>query len=328
MTKSSYKLLAYSLLFFVVFYSCSNPFKIDLKGIDQANVHIERYERALFQQGLDGEYIKELQLQFPLFLGNDGLDSMQMEQLLSFVRDPYLRKLYEETEKTYPDLSNIEQELSISFSRIKYYFPTFVYPEVYSYISGNQDAAFYQDGIVMVSLDHYLGYGHEAYNVTQTPKYKQFVMSPDYFVRDILMALAEHFIAQTPQEAHLIDHMIYQGKLLYFIKSMLPEMSDQVLFAQTSSHMEWLYGKERDLWRYYIENELLYKSDYMAYNNFINDAPFTSVLGDDSAPRTGIWLGYQIVYSFMEKNELSLVDLLKENNGQKLLIKSGYKPTK
>lgn len=321
------KYLIFTFVILATLSSCKNPFKVDVSDTPKAEVKINRYERALFEYELNAENIRDLQKQYPLFLGDLPLDSLQTMQLLNYVNDPYLNKLFEETEKIYPLMSDIEEGLSTSFTHIKYYFPSFIYPEVYSYISGNQEAAFYQDGIVVISLDHYLGYGHEAYNITQTPKYKQFAMSKEFLARDVLMAIAQYFILEPPQEAHLIDHMIYHGKLLYFIKSMNLDISDRVLFAQTEIHTEWLDAKERDLWRYYIENEILYKSDYMAYNSFINDAPFTSVLGDDSAPRTGIWLGYQIIYSYMRKNDIPLSDMLADNNGQRILANSGYKPS-
>ncbi|NOR88304.1 MAG: hypothetical protein GQ527_11915 [Bacteroidales bacterium] len=66
----------------------------------------------------------------------------------------------------------------------------------------------------------------------------------------------------------------------------------------------------------------------MVSNKFINDAPFTAVLGDDSAPRTGIWLGYQIVYSYMKNSEVDLMDLLKNTDAQQILQQSSYKPRK
>jgi len=317
-------LLVLAVLFFP---SCKNMFKVDLSDIPEAEVRINRYEQALFETELNAETVLQLQKEYPLFLGDLALDSIQAMQLLNYVNDPYLVKLFEECKSIYPKLIEIEKDLSNSFTHVKYYDPNFNYPEVYSYISGDQEAAFYQDGIVVVSLDHYLGFGHESYNITQIPKYKQFAMSREFFVRDIMVAIAQSYIIEPRQEAHLIDHMIYQGKLLYFVKSMMPEIGDRELFAQTNTHLDWLDRKERDLWRYYIENELLYKSDYMAYNSFINEAPFTSVLGDDSAPRTGVWLGYQIVLAYMKKNGLPFSDMLQDNNGQKILSKSGYKPS-
>lgn len=321
------KSLLLLVLSILIFSSCNNLFNVDISEVPQAEVKINRYEQALFKTELNEQTVLQLQKDYPLFLGDVPLDSIQAMQLLNYVNDPFLLKLFEETERIYPTLLDIEKELSNAFTHVKYYFPSFNYPEVYSYISGNQEAAFYQDGIVVISLDHYLGFGHESYNITQTPKYKQFVMSKEFFVRDILMAIAENYILEPRQEAHLIDHMIYRGKLLYFIKSMYTEIADRELFAQTETHMQWLDNKERDLWRYYIENELLYKSDYMAYNSFINEAPFTSVLGDDSAPRTGVWLGYQIVLSYMTKNDIAFSDMLQDVDGQKILSKSGYKPS-
>ena len=81
-----------------LFSSCTNPFKVDLSDIPKAHIHINRYERALFEYQLNASYINELQEEYPLFLGNLPLDSLQITQLLNYVNDPYLVKLFEETE--------------------------------------------------------------------------------------------------------------------------------------------------------------------------------------------------------------------------------------
>lgn len=323
------KFLKLTLLFFIVLLfasSCHNPFSVDVSDIESPDVEIQRYEQALFDSPLNSERIDELQKQFPLFLGDKALQSDQVQQLKNYVSDPYLQKLFDETEKVFPNLKTQEIELSKAFQYIQFYFPDFQIPEVYSYISGDQEDAYYENPVVVISLDHYLGYNHEAYNMAGTPKYKQFSLDKQFFLKDILMAIAKTKVPSPGNNAQLLEQMIYEGKLLYFIKSMNPEISDKVLFTQTDMHFEWLKNKEKDLWRYYIENELLYTSDYLTYNKFISDAPFTTPLGDDSAPRTGIWLGYQIVFSYMKKNEVELKDLIQNKDAQQILIKSGYKP--
>lgn len=311
----------------VFIISCNNTFKVDISDIEMPEIKIERYEKALFGQELNKQRIIELQNKFPLFLGNNPLNNLQMEQLENYVNDPYLQKLYDETEIIFPDLTKQEKEISKAFQYLKFYYPSFKYPEVYSYISGNQEPAYYQDQIVVLSLDHFLGFGHEAYNMAGIPKYKQFAFDKEFFLKDILMAIAQYYIPAPSNDAQLLEQMVYEGKLLYFIKSMKPKILDKVLFTQTESNLQWLLDKEKDLWRYYIENELLYTSDYNTYNKFISDAPFTAVLGDNSAPRTGIWLGYQIVFSYMKKNQVELKDLIANNEAQQILIKSGYKPS-
>lgn len=308
--------------------SCKNNFQVDVSDIEITNVKINRYEKALFNEELDKNRIAELQTEFPLFLGDFPLDSNQILQLQSYVSDSLLLDLFRKTEEVFPNFIEQEKQLTNSFKYIKYYYPNFTIPQVYTYLSGVQDIAFYQDQVLMMSVDHYLGSGYLIYHRLGTPKYKQFSMKKQFFVKDALMSIAKVFINPLPGDAKLIEQMIYEGKLLYFIKSMYPEISDEILFSQTDLHLNWLLTKEAELWRYYIENELLYKTDYLAYNKFINDAPFTAVLGDDSAPRTGIWIGYQIIYSYMINHDENLQEMLNNNRAQFILQKSKYKPGK
>jgi hypothetical protein len=318
-----------SLLSLILFLSsCKNPFNADISGIPAEKVEIVRYEQALFHCDFTDASIQNLQQQFPLFLGNAPIDSMQIAQLKSYVQDPYLAKLFAETQKNYLQLGDAKDELAESFRYFKHYFKEFQQPEIYTYISGSPEHVHFQDGVLLVGIDNYLGFNSEPYNITQIPKYKQFAMSPDFLVRDIVLAISAAYIKPPASNAALLEHMIYEGKKLYFIKTMLPKISDKVLFAQTDAHLSWLREKENYLWRYYVENELLYKADYLAYNKFIADAPFTPVLGDDSAPRTGSWLGFHIIFNYMKKNGESLDRMLGNTNAQQILQKSGYKPSR
>ena len=73
-------------------------------------------------------------------------------------------------------------------------------------------------------------------------------------------------------------------------------------------------------------NELLFKSDFESLKKYINEAPFTSVLGNDSPPRTGIWLGYRIILSYAKSQKLSLNEILQNENAQEILNQSKYRP--
>ena len=322
----------FNYLFFIAIIisttSCGNSFQVDLSDIEKAEIKIQRYDKTLFSEDLTRERLSVLQKQFPLFLGDHPMDTTQIEQIKAYVADPFLLKLFQETERIYPDVRIQEKEISEIFHYVKYYYPGFEYPEVYTYISGSDDAVFYQDNVVIIGIDRFLGSGFELYQSARIPRYKQRFMKPDFMGRAVSYSLAKHYVPPISPNAKLIEQMIYEAKLLYFIKSMNPDMSIEVLLSQTPENTKWLQNKEADIWRYYIENELLYKSDYLDYNKFIGDGPFTSVLGDDSAARTGIYLGYQIVSAYMKKNDDSFLELMNNINAQQILQQSGYKPKK
>ena len=76
-----------------------------------------------------------------------------------------------------------------------------------------------------------------------------------------------------------------------------------------------------------IEDKALFSSDMRLINSYLDEAPFTAPVSQDSPGRVGTWIGWQIVNSYMKKNNnVSLRQLANENNYQLLLQKSDYRP--
>jgi uncharacterized protein YjaZ len=110
----------------------------------------------------------------------------------------------------------------------------------------------------------------------------------------------------------------------------LPDYSDAEKIGYTSQQDQWCNENESYIWRYFIDENLLYDSDSRLPNRFINLAPFSKFyleIDNDSPGRIGQWIGWQIVRSFMENNEVSLNDMLKLD-AKELFEKSKYKPKK
>ena len=82
------------------------------------------------------------------------------------------------------------------------------------------------------------------------------------------------------------------------------------------------------MWAFFIQNNLLYNADYYKIRSFITEAPTTKGF-KNSPPRMAEWIGWQIVKSYMDNNKnISIKDLLNENDAQKILKASKYKPNK
>jgi len=65
----------------------------------------------------------------------------------------------------------------------------------------------------------------------------------------------------------------------------------------------------------------------MSIKRFIDDGPFTAPFTEDSPARTGAWLGWQIVRSYMKKHpDVKLPELLRNQDYQGILNQSGYQP--
>jgi hypothetical protein len=49
------------------------------------------------------------------------------------------------------------------------------------------------------------------------------------------------------------------------------------------------------------------------------EGPFTKNFGSESPSTIGIWLGYKMIRDYAENNDVSIIDIVKEKNMQKLL---------
>lgn len=326
---SSARIIVVFILTLVVFSACNrNKFNVDVSDIPEQNVVIHDYGTALFELNRDslGQELAAIQKEFALFLGTEPLLDEQVIQLSFYVSDSFLNDLYAAYQTVFPSLETMEEELSKAFRYLLYYYPDTALPEVYAYISGVQDPVLFQDNILVLGMDNYLGADFEVYARMGTPRYRIRSMTPQYVLRDVFSTMSLGKIPAPEADGSILEYMIYEAKKLYFVKSMLPEIEDRVLLNFTDEQMFWYDEKETALWEYYIENELLFKSDYDSLKKYINDAPFTSVLGNNSPPRTGVWLGYQILTAYAENNDLTLNEILTKSNAQEILNKSKYKP--
>jgi uncharacterized protein YjaZ len=73
----------------------------------------------------------------------------------------------------------------------------------------------------------------------------------------------------------------------------------------------------------------LYETDDQKIQTYINEAPFTPQLGEhnQSAPKLGIWTGWQIVKEYMDRHpDVTLQQLMNNQDAQKILNDSKYRP--
>ena len=102
---------------------------------------------------------------------------------------------------------------------------------------------------------------------------------------------------------------------------------DSLKIGFRKEQLNWCMAHESEMWNYLIEKKMLFSGDRMGQVRFINPAPFTAPFGQKSPGRTGVWLGWQIVKSYMKKNsKVSLKALMENNDYHKILNDSGYSP--
>ncbi len=314
-------------------FSCKNENRYDIpeNELPQINIKIKRYGKALFEADTSNlkQELKKLQKRFPVFLAGDLDDTANFNQLYEYVTDTQIIKVYRKTVEVYPDLNDIEKQLSNAFAHLKYYFPGYKIPGVYTYVS---DIRFEQpvikaDTLLIIALDDYLGKDCEFYPLFNIPRYKTRCMTRNNIAVDAMKEIYSVDFYHGNKTRTVLDRMIERGKQLYFLDITMPRLPDTLKICYTGKQLQWMKNRKKDAWAALIGNKLLYSTQFEAIRELTEEGPFSKGFGNNSAPAIGTWFGWQIVRAFMEKNKnVTPEQLFKITDAQKILEQSGYKP--
>lgn len=248
-----------------------------------------------------------------------------------FATQSYL-DLKHEVDSIYPNLNKQNEQLTDAFRRIKYYFPEKQIPQVYAYFSGFQAQTSIGNHYFAIGLDLFLGANSKFYPalIENFPHYVSRRFTPDH----IPPRVVEGFVREdmfTEQEADktLLSKMIYNGKILYLMDKVLPDVADSTKIGYTSKQLKWCQDFKPQIWAFILEENLLYESDYLKIQKYLNEAPFTPGLGEknESAPKLAVWTGWQIVKQYMDKHpQITLAQLMADHDAQRILNESKYRP--
>jgi hypothetical protein len=248
------------------------------------------------------------------------------ETLYSFVSDTLIQRLKTKVPEKI-DTVQFREELETAFKHYKHYFPGKEIPAVYTCISGFNQSVVTAEKLIGISIDKYLGADSPYYEQLGLPAYKRRNMNPDKLISDAMYAWAVTEWPRTDNASNLLSQMIYEGKLLYFVEAMLPKIHDTLKIGFTRRQLDFCKKNEAKMWTFLAEHKLLYSTDRMSIKRYIDDGPYTASFTEESPARTGQWLGWQIVRSYMKEHpETRLQDLMSNNDFQGILNQSGYQP--
>jgi len=295
---------------------------VDVSKID-VNVDVRRFEQRFYTAG--PENLSTLKSDFPFLFPEPNPDSVWTAKM----KDEDELFLYKASQEVFGDFSKEKIGLAELFKHVKYYFPKFEAPRVITILSNvdYDNRIIYADSLMFVSLDVYLGREHEVYE--DYPNYIKQNFTPDHLMVDAARELANPVVKPNPLKSY-ISKIIQEGKKMYTIAAFLPATSEQEIMGYSPEQYEWAVQSESNIWKYFIQKEMLYSNDPTLTERFISDAPFSKFyleVDKDSPGRIGVWFGWQIVNSFMEHNDLSLQEMLAIDN-EELFTKSKYKPKK
>ncbi len=335
-----------------ILFSCHNKNIPDVSSI-KINVETRRFEQDFFAMDTNkvAESLKTILQRYPDFLpqftGNIlGLDldsllvpnNLQDQALRMFIHD-YM-PIKDSSDLMYKNFSNQTAAIKKGMQFIKYYFPKYKLPEsIITFIgpiNANFETSFGMQGDVLttksfgIGLMLHLGKDFSFYGtpevLEQYPAYLSNNFDAAHIPVNCMRNIIDDMFHDQSNGKALIEQMVIRGRRMYLLTKFLPYTPEFELLGYTKLQTEASYKNEAVIWNFFLNNDLLNKTDPNIIKNYIGESPKTEELGEDAPGNIGTFAGLQIVKKYMEKfPETSLPDLMKMDP-REIYDKSKYKP--
>jgi len=332
-----------SSMLIALFMGCSSN---RLKDVDVSNVKLEPVKilrldediyatppdsfRAVSKKMADKYHNFYMDFIFSIVNHGEEKDSV-FKALKLFVTDADMKQVHNMVAQAYPpaEIKRMEDELTLAFKYFKYHFPQTQTPKQFvSFISGfNCNFTTNIDSTLGISLDMYMGAKNKYYEMLQLPRYKVRCLTKDYIVPDAMRAWIIQSFDKNETQSNLLNYMMFYGKIYYALDAVLPDVADSIKIGYTSVQMDYCAQYKKNIWAHFLEQDRLFKNDLKELAPYVSEGPFTSAISKQCPPRIAMYIGWQIVRAYMNKNpDVTLQQLMDEKDSQKILSKSKYKP--
>lgn len=345
----------------------SNRFKDEpTKDPQSAQINFVRFDKAIFgldscitRPAVRGDYdllkvnipdddslclkekINDIQSQYPsqfkhymMLLGeiSSGYETPNETLFYLFLSNEAYHDVFSECLKRYEKDEDIKEEFTQAYSRARQFFPQYEVPEnIHLIFSGFGDYLSLDENTLYVSLEYFLGADYTNYQyVPGIYNYQIPNMRRERIVTDALYECTCIQFPMTKEAGSLLDHILYYGKMLYITDAIMQKRDKKTIMGYTDDEWEWCEQNEKNMWNYLRENNLLFETDNKMITDFTIMSGATKYFSTEkyNAPgRAAVWLGWQIISQYMEKNpKLNLADLIAQEDAQMILNGSRYNP--
>lgn len=260
------------------------------------------------------------------FNSDPSNDSIIAEKLHNNIRSQDLSGFKENVDSLFFTNSNeLKKELETAFGEVKSQFPDFKAPKVVTLVSGFLGKDLYvSDSLIIIGLDYFGGpkarYRPDVYDY-QLRRYNK-----ESIVPSILFILSDKYNRLNSSDRTLLGEMIGYGKAFEFVKRIVPTTPDSLIIGYSQENLEKTYASQTEVWAFILTNKLLYETNEIKKQKYIGERPFTNEMGAEVPGAIGRWVGWRIIGSYMARHpEITLPELMKEDNAAKILQESGYK---
>lgn len=289
----------------------------DIFGIDQNNM-------AAAFAAMYGKYPENL------IAKNAWNNKEMLESIKDFINDDVIKEIYQDTQTQYADMSDFKKEIIPALTLYLTHFPDEKIPDFCTVVSGidfQLPQVFGFDNTIFICLDMYLGKDYKHYGKSGMPKYIAARCEKKYMATDCFSKALVYKHLPDKTLVTLLDNMVDAGKKMLFTQTMFPSISEQDILGYSKEQYKWATSHESAVWHYLVEKNMVYDKTDNVIRRMMDETPFTRDFGNDSPGRLGVFIGFQIVQSYMKTHPgTTLKDLMAMTDSQKILKESGYKP--
>lgn len=309
--KIQYKIISFFIL--TILIGCNNK-----STNNYENIIIDRFEKKFFN--IQPDSLKILINQYPYLFPSSFSD----EEWLNIKNDSIRKIIFNETQVEFKN-DYLRKDISKLYYKLSDQFSNFNSPKIITINNGLdfQYKLIDIDSIVLLSLDCYLD-NYELYKAF--PDYISQKMNKNYLIRDLAEKLISRYVTY-PTNRQFLDKIIYYGKVYNLMINNLDFVEANALYYNEKEIL-WAKENEKEVWKFFIENEILFNTSNIFVERFINFGPYSKfgISTDyESTPMIGKWIGYKIVKSYLKSNNKTIEEILNMNEYE-LYLNSNYKP--
>lgn len=316
----------------LILSACNKQFSHpDTSGID-LKISVDPFYKAVFAtsnpHALNSQYsdIFADYCSRELHIGRPG-DADFDDNFRQFIEYPDNAEVIAACDSLFDKLTTLDDQLTDAFQCFAYYFPDIAIPHVYCHFSGFNSKIIVDSTYVSFSIEHYLGADCRFYQWLEVPQYARRAKQPDNITPDIVKAwLYANYPDQSDRD-DILAAMLYQGRILYCLARILPDIDRTLLLGFTEQQLQWCQNAEAQMWGFLVEQQLLYSTNLINRRKLINEAPFTTYFGQQSPGRAVLYCAFNIICQYMQHNpDTTLDQLLSLTDPQQILLQAHYRP--
>jgi hypothetical protein len=254
------------------------------------------------------------------------------DNLLPIITNQAFKDFYQQSqEPKFFGSNQLENDFKEAFQHLKYYYPDFKEPKICTIFTGfygqntlSNPELIVSDSLIIIGLDYFMG--KQGKFLPDIYDYQLRKASPAAIVPQVVLLLSAKYNATKPSEKSLLADMVWYGKSYVFGHTMMPSKADSLFIGYSDAQLTDSYTFQKDIWAHFIDHKLLYATEEPIKAKYVGERPSTPEISASCPGSIGRWLGWRIVGKYFDENEkLTIQELMKQNDAQKIFEQSKYK---